>query len=57
MSFGQIEKELVKFPKISYKSKSVPSNAKTSANSLDQITAKSWYYCTPNTQYGKIAVI
>lgn len=46
-------KEQCKFPKIGHKSKSVPSNTKTPATSLDFITAKSWLYCAGNLRYGK----
>jgi hypothetical protein len=44
----------VKFPPITKKSKSLPSNSKSTPSSLDLVTAKSWMYSTPNTQYGNI---
>ena len=47
------EKESVKFPRIPHKSKSMPSNPRN-ASITDLITAKSWLYCTPTSQYGKI---
>lgn len=47
------DRQLVKFPKIPHKSKSLPGgNPKVVTSSLDQVTAKSWLFCTPTFQYG-----
>ena len=45
-----IDKDKLKFPKISHKSKSVPGNRHNTPQ--DIVTAKAWLYVTPNSQMG-----
>jgi hypothetical protein len=55
MSYTDLsERETIKFPKITHKNKSVPSNIKNIQNELDYISAKSWFYCTPHSTYGTL---
>ena len=42
---------MVRLPKIGYKSKSVPGNSR-SPHPHDTVSAKAWFYCTPNSQFG-----
>ena len=46
------QKEQVKFPRISTKQKSLPEEYNKQPV-LDEVSAKSWIYYTPTTQYGK----
>ena len=58
MSYSDLsERETIRFPKITHKSKSVPGNVKNIQNELDYITAKSWFYCTPHSTYGTLSQI
>lgn len=50
-------RDAVRFPKIPNKSKSVPANVKNSPSELDNVTAKSWFYITPKSQFGKMPFI
>ena len=43
--------DMVRLPKIGHKSKSVPGNAR-SPHPHEAISAKAWFYCTPNSQFG-----
>ena len=45
------DRDMVKFPKIAHKSKSVPGNPRSNA-SREALSAKAWFYCTPNAQFG-----
>jgi len=48
-----VDRALVKLPPIPFKSKSMMSHLIPKISSLDLVTAKSWYYRTPNAQHGK----
>mgnify|MGYP007060851141 FL=1 len=50
-------RDQVRFPKLPHKSKSVPANVKNNPSELDLVTAKSWFYCTPKSQFGNNSLI
>jgi hypothetical protein len=47
------DKELLKFPKITHKSRSVPGNSRQVSNPHEGITSKAWFYISPHSQFGR----
>ncbi len=52
MHSPDFERDQVKFPRIEHKSRSVPGNYRSQSSPHDSVSAKSWFYCTPNSQFG-----
>ena len=45
------DKDFIRLPKITHKTKSLHGNQRPH-QTHEAVSAKAWYYCTPNSQFG-----